>query len=339
MEAQALKLDAGITPSGDFPRDLQQIKLAERLGFDAAWLSASGRNPFLPLTLAAKETSAIRLATLDEAAFPRSPMVTAQIAWDLARQSDGGFMLGLSAQDEERDSQDQGDRGGRMREYIESLRAIWDAFQTDARLRYRGKHYQFRLMAPFFNPGPIAQPAIPIFLASGDPAIWRLAAETCAGLHISPLHTSAWLREVVKREVDAGLKAAGRRRSDFEVAASVFVISGASERERQSVENAARARLALLASQPENRLVMRWLGWANLAAELQSLARRRRWTEMTEALPADLLRQLAVIARPHEVFEAIVERYGGIADRLCLQWNDVCPAPFEAIARSRVQAE
>ena len=85
---------------------------------------------------------------------------------------------------ERRFSEEWRDPVGRMREYIESLRAIWNSFQTDARLRYRGEHYQFRLMAPFFNPGPIARIAeIPIYIAGDDPESlpsWRAkSAKVC----------------------------------------------------------------------------------------------------------------------------------------------------------------
>ena len=37
----------------------------------------------------------------------------------------------------------------RMREYIESLRAIWDCWQNGTRLNYEGDIYQFNLMIPY----------------------------------------------------------------------------------------------------------------------------------------------------------------------------------------------
>ena len=233
---RAIKLDVAIRLTGDLRRDAEQIKHAERLGFDGLWVSETAHNPFFALSIAAKETKRIRFGTQDAAAFPRSPMVTAQIAWDLARQTDGRFILGLSMLQREhierRFSEDWRDPVGRMREYIESLRAIWDSFQTDARLRYRGKHYQFRLMAPFFNPGPIAQAQVPIFLAGDDPEICKLAGEICQGLHAHEFHTSSYLREVVMPAVERGLDIAGRERSDFEVTAPVYVINEESDSER-----------------------------------------------------------------------------------------------------------
>lgn len=329
---RAIKLDVTIAPSGDLRHDTAQIVRAEQLGFDGVWTLESAHNPFFPLTLAAKETDAILLGAGDALAFPRSPMVAAQIAWDLARQSRGRFVLGLSAGAPgtgERQSIE--DPIGQMREYIESLRAIWDTFQTGARLRYRGKHYQFRLMAPFFNPGPIAHPDIPIYLAGDKPEIGRLAGECGQGLHFHALHTPAYLSEVLMPAVEAGLKLARRRRSYIEVVAQALVVSGASDLERQRAENDVRERLAFLASAAENRQVMDWHGLGRLADDLAGLAREEKWAAMTAAMTDELLRQFALVAEPHEAFTELRARYAGIADRVCLPWNVDCAA----IAKSR----
>ena len=202
-------IDARILPSNDMRADADLILLAERLGFAAAWVAERAHNPFFSLTIAAKETSKIHLGAYRAAAFPRSPMVSAQIAWDLARQSDGRFRLVLDAAE----APDAGHR--RLREYIESLRAIWHTFQTGERLRYRGQHYTFRLMAPFFNPGPIAHPDIPILLHGLDPALAELAGALCQGLHIGAIHSADYIKQVAKPAVSAGLQAAGRALSDF----------------------------------------------------------------------------------------------------------------------------
>lgn len=335
----AIKLDVAIRLTGDLQHDAEQIRRAEQFGFDAVWVSESAHNPFFPLSLAAKETDRVGLGTRDAVAFPRSPMVAAQIAWDLARQTDGRFILGLSMLQREhierRFSEDWRDPVGRMREYIESLRAIWDSFQTGARLRYRGKHYQFRLMAPFFNPGPIACPKVPIYLAGDDPEVYQLAGEICQGLHAHEVHTASYLREVVIPAVEKGLEIAGRERSDFQVTAPVFVMSAASISERTRAARAVSERLAAFSSNPGFRRVMSLHGWEAQADEIEELAGKRRWAAVQDAMTDDILREYAIIAEPREVFAALVDRYAGIADRVCLEWRADSPSLFEAIAGSR----
>ena len=216
-----LKLDIAIPASGDLRRDIELMKRAADLGFDGFWMAEGAHNPFLRLTVAASEIGRIPLGAIT-AAFPRSPMVMAQIAWDLARQTEGRFVLGLSSQERENITSSV----ARMREYIESLRAIWHTFQTDARLRYRGEHYQFRLMAPFFNPGPIAHPAIPLYLAGDDAEGCQLAGELAQGLYTQAFQGPSVLREIMLPALESGLKKAGRARRDIVVEASAFVIAG-----------------------------------------------------------------------------------------------------------------
>lgn len=205
MTTESLEWGIWLESGGDFGAETKLFQKAEALGFEMVWIREGAGNPFFALTLAAATTRRIKLGAVISA-FPRSPMVTAQIAWDLARQSDGRFMLGLSAP---ASSEKPPGHLPRMREYIESLRAIWAAFQTDARLRYRGKHYSFRLMAPFFNPGPIEHPDIPIFLQGESDWLCALAGETCAGLALPDLEQSAgvvaarlaaWKRGLARRD-------------------------------------------------------------------------------------------------------------------------------------------
>ena len=70
----------------------------EAIGFDAVTTPEAGHDPFLPIPLIAEHTTSIRIGTNVAIAFPRSPMVTAQIAWDLQQLSGGRFRLGLGTQ-------------------------------------------------------------------------------------------------------------------------------------------------------------------------------------------------------------------------------------------------
>jgi len=58
----------------------------EEFGFDGLWVAEAAHNPFLPLTHAALATARISLGTAIAVAFPRSPMIMAQTAWDLAAE-------------------------------------------------------------------------------------------------------------------------------------------------------------------------------------------------------------------------------------------------------------
>ena len=70
----------------------------ESLGFSGLWFSESKHNPYLCCALASVATEELIIGTDIAVAFPRSPMVTAQAAWDLAAASSGRFVLGLGTQ-------------------------------------------------------------------------------------------------------------------------------------------------------------------------------------------------------------------------------------------------
>src|SRR4051794_19726982 len=99
---------------------------AEALGWDFVTAAELKYNPFIALTLAAQRTRKIGLATGIALAFPRSPMVTAQLAWDLQGLSGGRFEIGLGTQVKghivRRFATPWTAPGPRMRDYIGALR-------------------------------------------------------------------------------------------------------------------------------------------------------------------------------------------------------------------------
>jgi len=185
-----MKIDTGVMFQrlSDVPAVAQR---AEATGFDGLWTAETSHDPFLPLTLAAEHTTRIELGTAIAVAFPRSPLVLAQTAWDLAAQSNGRFILGLGTQVkahiERRFGATWESPGPKLRELILALRAIWDCWQNGTRLNFRGRFYKLTLMTPFFNPGPIEHPHIPIYIAGVNPYLCRLAGQRRRRLPRTPV--------------------------------------------------------------------------------------------------------------------------------------------------------
>jgi len=317
-----MKFDLTFFPGSNIHADLDLIKQAETWDLDGVWTAEVAHNPFFPLTLGAKETSKINLGTQIAVAFPRSPMVTAQIAWDLAAQSKGRFILGLGTQVRahitRRFSEEWHDPVGRMRDYIGGMRAIWDTFQNDTRLRYRSNYYEFRLMAPFFNPGAIEYPDIPVYVAGVNANISKMAGEVCDGLHAHGFHTPDYLRNVVMANVNHGLSSAERTRGDFTLVVPLFIVTGRNTREKQQMAIEAKSRIAFYASTPSYKAVMAHHGWDDLRVKLSQMAREGKWDEMWREISDEMMKEIALVAEPDELFDAIHARYNGLADRICL---------------------
>lgn len=324
-----MKLEARILPSNNLRADADLILLAERLGFGAAWVAEEAHNPFFSLTIAAKETGEIQLGAQGAVAFPRSPMITAQIAWDLARQSEGRFRLGLDAQ------ADAPAGIARLREYIESLRAIWHTFQSDERLRYRGEFYTFRLMAPFFNPGPINHPDIPIYLASLNPAFAGLAGALCQGLQVGAIHTADYLEYVLKPALAAGLGKAGRDGGDFSLTATVMIASGLDDAGIRRARHALKRRLLSAANTAAFHRLMAHHNWEIAADGMAPPALTVNEDALDSLIPEEIVEAVAIVAQPQDVIARITARYAGLADRVSLELSGENSALIEAIMAGR----
>src|SRR5215218_8512196 len=177
-----MKLDASLGSESRYLRNVDAIaRAAEDVGFAGLWTSETKHDAFLPLTIAANETERIELGTSVAIAFSRSPMEMAQTAWDLQDLSDGRFVLGLGTQVKahitRRFSMPWDRPAARLREYILALRAIWESFQTEGPLQFEGEFYRHTLMTPFFDPGPIEHPEIPIYIAGVNTRLAALAGE------------------------------------------------------------------------------------------------------------------------------------------------------------------
>ncbi len=131
-----MQLDAAI-PGAPLDECGRAAAQAEEIGFSAVWSSETNHDPFLPLVLAAQRTARVTLGTSNAVAFPRSPLVLAQLAWDLQSYSKGRFVLGLGTQvkahNERRFGVPWGEPGPRLREMLQMIHAVWDTWQDGKR--------------------------------------------------------------------------------------------------------------------------------------------------------------------------------------------------------------
>jgi probable F420-dependent oxidoreductase len=271
----------------------------------------------LPLPLVAEHSATLQFGTAVAIGFARSPMTLAHVAWDLAAQSDGRFMLGLGTQVRAHIERRFGlewpaSPVGKLRELVLALRAIWHSWQTGERLNFRGSYYKLTLMTPFFNPGPINYPQVPIYIAGVNTGLAQLAGEVCDGFHVHPYHSAAYLRDVLRPAIAAGAAKAGRTLAEVQVAGTVFAINQPGERE------AVRQQISFYASTPSYRPVMAHHGWDDTAERLSALAARGEWPAMPALISDEMLDTFAVSAPLAELARPLRERYGGLLDRIAL---------------------
>ena len=297
-------------------------RAVEAAGFDGLWSSETVHDPFLCLALAAEHTLGLEVGPAIAVAFGRSPLVVAHTAWDLAAASRGRFLLGLGTQVrghiERRFGLKWEGPASRMREFIGALRAIWRAWQERTPLKFEGRHYTHTLMTPFFDPGPQPFPRIPIYLAAVTPPMLRLAGELCDGVHVHPLHSVRFLREVVRPNLARGAGPAGRAPGDVALAVPVFVATGATPGEVERATAAVRQRIAFYASTKTYQGVMDLHGWTDAAHRLRTLSIEGKWEAMGGVITDEMFTEFAVAATHAEVPGRLREKYAGLADRLMI---------------------
>jgi probable F420-dependent oxidoreductase len=311
-----MKFDAALAPL-----QLKEVpavaQAAEEVGFDTLWTTETQHNPFLPLALIAEHTHKLQMGTAIAVSFARSPGDLAYIAWDLAAQSDGRFILGLGTQVrghiERRFGMPWPDSPvGKLREQIQVIRAFWDCWQNGSKLNYQGEYYKIRLMSPFFNPGPIEKPSIPIYIAGVNTGLARLAGETCQGFHAHPFHSPRYLREVILPAITAGAAKNGRKRDEIAMSVSAFVATTPEE------QNFVRSQIAFYASTPSYRPVLALHGWEQLGEKLSAHAAKGEWGEMFALITDEILSTFCLVSDAESLPGKLHERYAGLADRLTL---------------------
>ena len=311
-----MKFDAALAPMHltDVPA---VAEAAEALGFDALWTQETQHNPFLPCALIAEHTQKLKMGTAIAVSFARSPADLAYTAWDLAAQSQGRFVLGLGTQVKGHIEKRFGmpwpeSPVNKLREQIQVLRALWDTWQNGTKLRFTGEYYNIKLMSPFFNPGAIQHPNIPIYIAGVNTGLAKLAGEMCEGFHAHPFNSPRYLREVILPAIEQGAAKAGRVREDVMVSCTAFVATTPEE------ENFARGQIAFYASTPSYRPVFALHGLEEVAEQLSAHAARGEWGEMFGLITDDILRVFCLVTDEESLPAQLQERYAGIADRLTL---------------------
>ena len=297
----------------------EMARRAARIGYDGFFTAETGHEPFLPMCLASQAEPGLEVGTAITLAFPRSPMVMAQLAWDMQIVAGGKFILGLGTQIKphitRRFSTEWSHPTARLRDYIGAVRAVWDCFQNGTALRYQGDFYQLTLMTPFFNPGPNDLPQIPVYIAGVGPLLSRLAGEICDGFHVHPFHTTKYLDELVIPAIAEGAGRTGRTTDDIKLATPVFVVTGRDSQEMKQMIRPVKEQIAFYASTPSYKPVLDIHGW-DFGPTLRAMSKRGQWRQMADVIPDEVVHEVAVVAPLSDLADRLIARYKGRTHRI-----------------------
>ncbi len=304
-------------PIGDLREVGEVAARLEASGYDTITTEETRHDPFLPLAVAAVDTTTVGLATGVAIASSRSPMVAARLGWDLQKASNGRFELGLGTQVES----DEGSVGApapapppRLEEYVWAVREIWQTWAEAQPLALDGEPCRFEPMTPSSTPDPLDVPPPRISIAADGPGSVRVAGRVADGVRLHPFCTRDYVEASVLPLLEAGLAAAGRDRSSFTIAGGGFVCTGPDDEAVAEAMDRVRYRIGCCGSTRAFWPVLAQHDLVELGERLSHLSESGGWDEMAALIDDDTVRLFAAVGRHDQIVDAIAERFGGISD-------------------------
>jgi probable F420-dependent oxidoreductase len=308
-----------------FPRPLRAMAPAARtsraVGFDGLLFTEGGRTAFLSATAAALAEPELDIATGVAVAFPRSPMITAQVAWELQEATGGRFRLGLGTQVRTHVVRRYGvefDRPGpRLRDYVLAVKACFAGFRGEP-LEHRGEFYELTFLNAQWSPGAIDAPDPAVDIAAVNPWMLTMAGEVADGVHIHPIGEPGYLRRTAIPAIAAGARAAGRDLSEVGLIVPVTTIVGDTDEEIAAARQRARQTLSFYASTPNYAFIWDDAGFEGTTERIRARQKAGDFAGMAAEITDDHLGVFCTEASWDGLADTLIDTYGDIATRLVL---------------------
>jgi probable F420-dependent oxidoreductase len=162
-----------------------------------------------------------------------------------------------------------------------------------------------------------------VYLAAVGDLAGDLGHLLADGMLVHPFTTERYLREVTIPAIERGMAKAGRTRenSDFELSLPAFVVTGANEGEREAATGLVKSQVSFYGSTPAYRGVLELHGWGDLQTELNGLSKQGQWGEMAKRIDDEIMAAFSIDAELDEVAPKVLERFGGVVDRVSFYGN------------------
>ena len=299
------------------------VRLAERLeqaGFAGMLLTETSQVPWMQIATAAMAAPGLVFTTGIAVAFPRSPMVSAQIAWELAGNTAGRFRLGLGSQVRAHITRRYGANydkpAAQMRDYVEAVKACFRAFRREEKLHHEGRYYTLNLLPEEWTPPPHPYGDVKVDISAVGPVMAKVAGAVADGVHVHPLHSMHYLEHRLRPRLAEGAEGAGRDPGEIDLIIPVFVVPGDSPEERAALAARAKRQLAFYGSTPNYAFQFDDLGYEGLTAALGQRLKAGDHQGMADLISEEMLDHYAVVGPWDEIADRLTDRYSGTASRV-----------------------
>ncbi|MGI9597282.1 MAG: TIGR03617 family F420-dependent LLM class oxidoreductase [Acidimicrobiales bacterium] len=297
--------------------------LARRLeanGISGMLYTETSQTPFMLIAAAAMAAPTLTFTTGIAVAFPRSPMVSAAVAWELAQNTEGRFRLGLGSQVkahiERRYGSEFDKPGPRMKDYVSAVKACLRAFRGEEKLNHDGPYYQLSLLPGQWAPPKHEYGDVKIDISAVGPYMVRAAGEVADGIHVHPLHSMHYIENRLLPQVAEGAAKAGRSPDEIDLIVPVFAVAGDSPEERAPLLRRTKTQIAFYGSTKNYGFQFDDLGFEGTSSLLNERLKAGDLPGMADVITDEMLEHYAVVAKWDDMADALVDRYRGRAARV-----------------------
>ncbi len=297
-------------------------RTVDEAGFSGMVFTEQSQTPWMSIAAASIAAPGLEFATGIAVAFPRSPILAAGMAWELAENTHGRFRLGLGSQVkahiERRYGSEFDPPGPRLRDYVEAVKACLRAFRGEEPLAHDGPYYKLSLLPATWAPRRHDFGHVKVDISAVGPWMCRMAGEVADGIHVHPFHSVPYLHNRLLPAVAEGAARTGRNPNEVDLIIPVFAIPGDTAEERSEMLEKARSRIAFYGSTRNYAFQFDDLGFEGTSARLNEKMKAGDMAGMAATITDEMLEHFAVVARWEDMADALLDRYRGVAARLVM---------------------
>jgi probable F420-dependent oxidoreductase len=311
-----------MTGAATWAATAQLARDVEAAGFSGMLFTETTQTPWMSIAVAATAAPRLEFSTGIAVAFPRSPIVSAGLAWELADNTGGRFRLGLGSQVRAHIERRYGvafdPPGPRLRDYVLAVKACLRAFRGEEPLAHDGPYYKLSLLPATWAPRPHEHGDIKVDVSAVAPWMCRMAGEVADGIHVHPFHSLPYLRNRLLPAVGEGAAGAGRSVEHVDLIVPVFAIPGDTPEERARLVERARGQIAFYGSTRNYAFQFDDLGFEGTSARLNEKLKAGDIPGMAALITDEMLEAYTVVAPWDDMAAALRDRYDGVAARLVM---------------------
>lgn len=301
--------------SADLARKLQDA------GFSGMLYTETSQVPWMQVTAAAMAAPELFFTTGIAVAFPRSPMVSAAVAYEINGNTDGRFRLGLGSQVKahvtRRYSSEFDKPAARLRDYVLAVKACFRAFNREEKLAHEGDFYNMSLLPTDWAPKPHDHP-MKVDISAVGPLMTKVAGEVADGVHVHPLHSMPYIENRLLPGLAEGAASAGRDVSEVDLIIPVFAVPGDTPEERAPLVARAKRQIGFYGSTPNYAFQFDDLGFEGTTAKVRETMKAGDIDGIADVITDEMLDMFAVVSPWDELADRLVDRYSGTAARVVM---------------------